>query len=153
MFFLTHLPDSRRVKSPSETTRTEGKNCQGFAHTGCLPTCLPALPCSSRLTVTCDPDRLATLPANSSLSKGVPRGSQGSGICWPDGPGRSWVGFIPGGRAGGQPPAPHPHFPHHASLGWSWSQMVGMGQPCRFWSDKGSSILPPAPLPWPAWLV
>ena len=133
MFFLTHLPDSRGVKSPSETTRTEGKNCQGFAHTGCLSTCLPALPCSSRLTVTCDPDRLATLPANSSLSKGVPRGSQGSGICWPDGPGRSWVGFIPGGRAGGQPPAPPPISPimHHwvgaGARWWGWGSLVASG--------------------------
>lgn len=49
--------------------------------------------------------------------------------------------FIPGGRAGGQPPAPPPPFPHHASLGWSWGQMVGMGRPCSFWPDKGASVL------------
>lgn len=69
-------------------TRSDSRNCQGFAHTGCMP-----LPCSGRLTVTCDPDSLATLLANFSLLKEVPRGGQGSGMCWPDGPGRSWVGL------------------------------------------------------------
>lgn len=95
--------------------------------------------------MTCDPDRLAALPANFSLSKRSLQGQSGLRDMlarWAWGV-LGW--FIPGGRAGGQPSAPHPHFPHHASLGWSWSQMVGMGQPCSFWPDKGSSILHPRP--------
>lgn len=106
-----------------------------------LPAHPPALPCSGRLTVTCDPGRLATLPANFSLSKGIPGVVRAQGCVGQMGLGGLALAYPRRQSRWAAPSTPSPHLPHYASLGWSWSQMVGMGRPCSLWPDKGSCVL------------